>query len=73
MSALVFRDLQAYVAILVKASSDATPPDPVKLIGPCFSGSWRPIRDSRQQEINCNSPINSAFCADAFNGVLLNG
>ena len=34
LPAPVFRDLQAYCAILTKASGDATPPDPAKLIAP---------------------------------------
>ncbi len=34
LPAPVFRDLQAYAAILAKASGEATPPDPAKLIAP---------------------------------------
>ncbi|MBN9054246.1 MAG: DUF2274 domain-containing protein [Rhizobiales bacterium] len=30
----VFRDLEAYAAILAKAAGETTPPDPAKLIAP---------------------------------------
>jgi hypothetical protein len=52
LSAPVFRDLQAYAAILAKASSDATPPDPVKLIGPMlqrFMATDKGFRTARNQ------------------------
>ena len=34
LPAAVFRDLQAYASILAKASGEASPPDPGKLIVP---------------------------------------
>jgi len=34
LPAPVFRDLQAYAAILGKTSGEATPPDPSKLVAP---------------------------------------
>lgn len=37
LPATVFRDLQAYAAILAKAAGDAMPPEPVKLIVPMIA------------------------------------
>lgn len=37
LPAVVFRDLQAYAAILAKAAGDTMPPEPVKLIVPMIA------------------------------------
>ncbi|MDI5927796.1 DUF2274 domain-containing protein [Rhizobium leguminosarum] len=37
LPAAVFRDLQAYAAILAKVAGEALPPEPVKLIAPMIA------------------------------------
>ncbi|MBX4899808.1 DUF2274 domain-containing protein [Rhizobium bangladeshense] len=45
LPAAVFRDLQAYAAILAKANGEASPPDPGKLIVPMIQRFMASDRD----------------------------
>lgn len=57
LPAAVFRDLQAYAAILAKASGEASPPDPGKLIVPMiqkFMGTDRGFARARRSKQGSN-------------------
>ncbi|AYG66100.1 DUF2274 domain-containing protein [Rhizobium sp. CCGE531] len=48
LPAAVFRDLQAYAAILAKANGEATAPEPAKLIVPMIDRFMSSDRDFRK-------------------------
>ncbi|OOO17832.1 DUF2274 domain-containing protein [Rhizobium sophoriradicis] len=48
LPAAVFRDLQAYAAILAKANGEASPPDPARLIVPMIDRFMSSDRDFKK-------------------------
>lgn len=57
LPAAVFRDLQAYAAILARAKPDPTPPEPGKLIVPMierFMATDRAFSKSKREQ---NAPV----------------
>lgn len=52
LPAEVFRDLQAYAAILAKSAGEAAPPDPAKLVAPMlqrFMATDKGFRKAKRQ------------------------
>lgn len=50
LPAAVFRDLQAYAAILAKANGEASPAEPARLIAPMISKFMETDREFRKEK-----------------------